>query len=530
MIKSQDVSGMSKSELRQFASECEDERKKWEQEEAKLNGTLRTAELDVSSLRDRLFEAENQLYIQKLRDDWLTESNKEFQIKQKKLVLLSQAKQAHSAAIHAELLETVALQNSVSNAGGDAPVADASSDFLKRMSRYGSEFGNHFLALELAAIHVPWQVVESPGSGYSSMESIDFGRMFEMKDIYYRVLEPFDVTVKYGSEEGKQLFAAGTGHYMTAHEAEQITSWNAEIVKGKLMTLNFGNGKSEDFFLKGIEQLDYRQRRSVAWNQRLVLSLVDENQQGIQIDLIDWKGEFFMGISGKSLELLGAGMDFAREKKVGYFLNGSRLDHPGYDDGLLYETYQNRLTAWSDRSLRVMNSDFSIDFLRPEEESCDGAVPVYPDLLLFRVIESDQAAEAVAADGYSESEVSKPKSCQRCVPLSRLDEFPSLEPCKSEKKEAQILCSELAMMDAAQAELKYPPIARDAGIQGVVNVRFVVNQFGKIVEVQVVQPVDKRLDAEAVRVVSKLPVMTPAIQDGEPVSVEMCLPVRFSLQ
>ena len=60
-------------------------------------------------------------------------------------------------------------------------------------------------------------------------------------------------------------------------------------------------------------------------------------------------------------------------------------------------------------------------------------------------------------------------------------------------------------MEMVQSSLKYPPIARDANIQGVVNVRLVVASDGAISDVQVLEPVDQRLDAEAVRVVSALP-------------------------
>ena len=84
-------------------------------------------------------------------------------------------------------------------------------------------------------------------------------------------------------------------------------------------------------------------------------------------------------------------------------------------------------------------------------------------------------------------------------------------------------------MQLVQSSLKYPPIARDANIQGIVNVRFVVTTNGTISDVQVLVPVDQRLDAEALRVVSALPAIQPAMKDGQAVPVEMCLPVRFSL-
>ena len=57
---------------------------------------------------------------------------------------------------------------------------------------------------------------------------------------------------------------------------------------------------------------------------------------------------------------------------------------------------------------------------------------------------------------------------------------------------------------------KYPPIAKDAGIQGTVFVYFVVGKNGKVRDVKVLREVDPRLDKEAVRVVESLPTFEPA--------------------
>ena len=77
---------------------------------------------------------------------------------------------------------------------------------------------------------------------------------------------------------------------------------------------------------------------------------------------------------------------------------------------------------------------------------------------------------------------------------------------------------------------KYPPIAKDAGIQGTVFVYFVVGKNGKVKDVKVLREVDPRLDKEAVRVVESLPQFEPGQQRGKAVSVQYTIPVKFIIR
>lgn len=78
---------------------------------------------------------------------------------------------------------------------------------------------------------------------------------------------------------------------------------------------------------------------------------------------------------------------------------------------------------------------------------------------------------------------------------------------------------------------KYPPVAKEKGIQGRVIVRFVVSTTGEVRSPSVVRGVNSDLDAEAVRVVSLLPKFEkPGYQKGKPVPVWFMLPITFALQ
>ncbi len=77
-------------------------------------------------------------------------------------------------------------------------------------------------------------------------------------------------------------------------------------------------------------------------------------------------------------------------------------------------------------------------------------------------------------------------------------------------------------------QMKYPEIARKAGIEGRVFLQFVVNEEGNVQDVVVQRGIGAGCDEEAVRVVSNAK-FTPGMQDGEPVKVRMSLPVTFKL-
>lgn len=78
--------------------------------------------------------------------------------------------------------------------------------------------------------------------------------------------------------------------------------------------------------------------------------------------------------------------------------------------------------------------------------------------------------------------------------------------------------------------IKYPQIAKEAGISGVVYVNFVVGAQGNITDVKVLRGIGGGCDEEAVRVVKNMPKWKPGKQRGKPVKVSYNLPIRFSLK
>ena len=77
---------------------------------------------------------------------------------------------------------------------------------------------------------------------------------------------------------------------------------------------------------------------------------------------------------------------------------------------------------------------------------------------------------------------------------------------------------------------KYPPLARENGLQGIVVVTFMVDERGRIDKVSVLRGIGGGCDEEAIRVVKSMPRWTPGRQRGMPVRVQYNLPFRFTLR
>ncbi len=86
------------------------------------------------------------------------------------------------------------------------------------------------------------------------------------------------------------------------------------------------------------------------------------------------------------------------------------------------------------------------------------------------------------------------------------------------------------MKDWVYRLLKYPKAAVEQGIQGTVQVSFVIDRNGAVRDVQVVRSVHPLLDDEAVKVISASPKWRPARVRGEKVSSSMTIGVEFRLR
>lgn len=88
---------------------------------------------------------------------------------------------------------------------------------------------------------------------------------------------------------------------------------------------------------------------------------------------------------------------------------------------------------------------------------------------------------------------------------------------------------ENAQTEFINKTLVYPADAKANGVEGVVVVSFTVKTDGSIGNIKIKRMVDPDLEAEAIRVVKKMPAWTPATKDGKTVDSTAEIPFKFSL-
>ena len=113
------------------------------------------------------------------------------------------------------------------------------------------------------------------------------------------------------------------------------------------------------------------------------------------------------------------------------------------------------------------------------------------------------------------------------VPFAVIEDVPVFPGCEgaSDKR----ACFNEMMQKHIRKNFRYPEIAQEMGVQGRVNVMFTIQKDGTIGNIRYRGP-DKNLEAEALRIIQKLPRMTPGKQRGRPVRVPFSIPITFKLQ
>lgn len=86
-----------------------------------------------------------------------------------------------------------------------------------------------------------------------------------------------------------------------------------------------------------------------------------------------------------------------------------------------------------------------------------------------------------------------------------------------------------ALYEAIAKNLKYPSSAKEAGIEGKVMVRFIIDKEGAVKNPTVIKSVDPSLDKAAVDAVKLLPKFKPGKNGGQPVNVFYTVPIAFKL-
>ncbi|MBA4304723.1 MAG: energy transducer TonB [Sphingobacteriaceae bacterium] len=152
--------------------------------------------------------------------------------------------------------------------------------------------------------------------------------------------------------------------------------------------------------------------------------------------------------------------------------------------------------------------------------------PPPPPPPVLEVVEDD---ELVEEDDIQSTEVTQDTKID--IPVIEPEEGPSEPEIFTVVEEMPTFPGgDQALLEYMAKNTKYPPLARENGLQGIVVVTFVVDEKGNINNVQVLRGIGGGCDEEAIRVVKSMPAWKPGKQRGMPVRVQYNLPFRFTLR
>ena len=86
------------------------------------------------------------------------------------------------------------------------------------------------------------------------------------------------------------------------------------------------------------------------------------------------------------------------------------------------------------------------------------------------------------------------------------------------------------MMKFLSLNLHYPDSARTGGVEGTVWATFIVDTDGTINDPQIIRSLCRECDAEALRVIRKMPNWIPGRQRNIAVPVQYNVPIQFKIQ
>ncbi|HHS95646.1 MAG TPA: energy transducer TonB [Phaeodactylibacter sp.] len=171
----------------------------------------------------------------------------------------------------------------------------------------------------------------------------------------------------------------------------------------------------------------------------------------------------------------------------------------------------------------------------PEEEIEEEDEPVFEDMSIEveeEVVAPPPVVEEKKAPPPPPPPPPEPEVEEIFTVVEDMPRFPGCED-KTDKAE-RTKCAQEKMLQFIYKHIKYPPIARENGIEGTTVIRFYVDKDGTVKEPQVLKDIGAGCGAEAMRVVNlmnkKGKRWIPGKQRGKPVKVYFNLPVRFRLE
>lgn len=159
---------------------------------------------------------------------------------------------------------------------------------------------------------------------------------------------------------------------------------------------------------------------------------------------------------------------------------------------------------------------FTPPVIKPDEEVKDEDIPPPMEEIQKAEVSTVTEVDPNASYDFSaqETQVVEEKKPEIFMYVEQMPEFPG---------------GQTELIKYLQKNLRYPAAARENGIEGKVVLQFVVDESGKISDLQVVRDIGGGCAEEAERVVRNMPPWKPGKQNGNAVKVYFKLPVTFKL-
>ncbi len=136
----------------------------------------------------------------------------------------------------------------------------------------------------------------------------------------------------------------------------------------------------------------------------------------------------------------------------------------------------------------------------------------------------------ISFDGNQKTEETSTKKAEPSLFLNIAEQMPYLRTCESIKNEEEKRkCTQTEMLKYIVKNLKYPPLARETGLEGCVILTFVIDKEGILKDIQIKRDIGGGCGQEAVKVIKGLNNWVPGRHGNEPVNVKYTMPITFKL-
>ena len=116
------------------------------------------------------------------------------------------------------------------------------------------------------------------------------------------------------------------------------------------------------------------------------------------------------------------------------------------------------------------------------------------------------------------------------VPFNLVEQVPLFKPCQKSAISEQEECFTKEIRKHVRKNFNYPSEAYESNIQGRVFIQFVIDKTGKVDDLRIRGPYKgDLLEAEAERIIKKLPKLKPGKHNGREVKVKYGIPITFKI-